>query len=533
MPLCDEFRGYIEKNQLFACDVVIVAVSGGPDSMCLLHLVISLSAEKDKTDPGTGSAVPDIVVAHVNHQLRGKASDDDEELVRVYCSDHGIEFNLEKADVSAMARTEGLGIEEAGRKARYAFFDEIAQRFENQGRTVRIAVAHRREDRAETMLMNLFRGAGTDGLCTMTASRGRIIRPLLFASREKIMEYVLRQDVPYSIDASNLENDYARNKWRNMVIPCIRKVAERDPIDALLSTAELLCTDRDFFDKRVAELFEKNKKRIVSGIFGLPCEVLRKSHPAIASRLVRYLFLRSFGHVTDLSKDRVEEILLFASENKGNRSVSLPGDRYAGFFADTLFFARQEEALFADIDKNKRTEPSQALIVVTCFGREYLVFRERSGEEIILGRDSLDRTGEVLFEKRPGTLFSVELKSVENPAQVVYNNRTWYCPMDAIDRVRLRTAKPSDRIRPAGGRGGKPLRRFLTDRKVPPEIRDRMVIAADEHEVLWIPGLAHAKGFVDAKSCARYLKDIGCATLFEDNSLPICRITLIPVSTVS
>jgi tRNA(Ile)-lysidine synthetase-like protein len=137
------------------------------------------------------------------------------------------------------------------------------------------------------------------------------------------------------------------------------------------------------------------------------------------------------------------------------------------------------------------------------------------------------QTVEVPCTKSGETLFRVELIAVENPAQVVYNNRTWYCPMDGIDRVTVRKSDLSDYVRPAGGRGGKPLRRYLTDRKVPIELRKRMIVAAKEKEVLWIPGLVHSRGFTDEISCGRYLAEKGLTSLFSSEATILCRITVV------
>ncbi|MBN1775479.1 MAG: tRNA lysidine(34) synthetase TilS, partial [Clostridiales bacterium] len=206
MSLSDECYTFTGQNRLLDCDVVVVAVSGGPDSMCLLDILLSLSEDFTGEEMGNRKAGPTIVVAHLNHGLRGEASDGDEEIVRSYCEHRRVPFFSRKADIAAMAKAEGLGLEAAGRKTRYAFFDEVANRYEQDRLRVRIAVAHRREDRAETMLINLFRGAGLDGLCAMGPIRGRIVRPLLFASKEQVTDYVREKNIPYGLDSSNSEN---------------------------------------------------------------------------------------------------------------------------------------------------------------------------------------------------------------------------------------------------------------------------------------------------------------------------------------
>jgi tRNA(Ile)-lysidine synthase len=530
MSLLDDSRIFIEQNRLLDCDVVVVAVSGGPDSMCLLDVLLSLSENSvdrggDKDEPR-----PTIVVAHLNHGLRGEASDRDEELVREYCKHRGVPFFSQKSDISGMANAEGLGLEEAGRKARYAFFDEVAQQYEQDHQCVRIAVAHRREDRAETMLINLFRGAGLDGLCAMGPIRGRIVRPILFASKEQVAEHNQSRNIPYSIDLSNLENDFTRNRWRNIVIPQIREASVKDPFDALLSAGDLLGSDKDYFDGLVDGLFGMNQMIIAPGVVALPCKFLSSLHPSVASRLVRRLFLKSFGNTTDLSKDQVEKILSMSADGRGNRSLSLSGGKFAGVHAGAVFFSSRSRSLFTECTGDETQHSEHALSVARCMSREFLVFGAEENATLDISADQLDQTMEVLSEKCGIRLFSVELKIVENPAQVVYNNRTWYCPIREIQGVTVRKSDSQDSIKPAGRSGGKPLRRFLTDRKVPAEIRRGLMIVARGTEVLWVPGLDHALGFTDESSCSRYLAGQGLKTLFDGDAPAICSIQIIPGS---
>jgi tRNA(Ile)-lysidine synthetase-like protein len=184
--------------------------------------------------------------------------------------------------------------------------------------------------------------------------------------------------------------------------------------------------------------------------------------------------------------------------------------------------------LFVEFAEEETENSERTLSVARCLNREFLVLKEREAPFLAISGDALEQTIEVMSENGGKRLFSVELKSVENPAQVVYNNRTWYCPTLEIHGVILRKYDSQDHIRPAGSVGGKPLRRFLTDRKVPVEIRSGLLIAARGTEVLWVPGLVHAVGFTDEASCGRYLKGQGIATLFESEAPPICRIKIIP-----
>lgn len=515
MQFLQEFREYALAHSLLECDAVITGVSGGPDSMCLLHLLSTLRRDFEKRRNGASEQTfPVIIAAHLHHGVRGAEADHDETLVREYCGAIGIPFHAERINIKDAARSAGLGIEEAGRDARYAFFAGLATSYSGQYPSVRIAVAHHREDKAETMLMNLFRGAGLDGLCAMEPMRNEIIRPLLFASREQITDYVKAHDIPFSEDATNFENDFSRNKWRNRILPLIAEVSVKDPVDALISTNELLCRDKLFFDRMVSDLFEIHRTIVTRNTFGLPCSCLRENMPSISSRLVRHLFCEQFSHTTDLNSHQISRILMIAEGGSGNKKISLSDGKLARIESDTLFFSEDKEA---GPDK---------LHQENYFGVSYMVFGHTWEHEIsVLGEHSAkEDAADRIIREFP--LFSIEVNLVENKGQVVYNNRTWYCPGDALTRLCVRTGRPKDHIIEAGRTSGKALRRFLTDRKVPSFIRERMILFADQSEICWIPGVSHASGFVDEVSCQRFLESEKCDALFQRGCPPLYKITI-------
>jgi tRNA(Ile)-lysidine synthase len=498
------------------CDAVIVGVSGGPDSMCLLHLLKALQDDFEKRRQSTSLQIfPKIIAAHLHHGIRGAAADHDETLVREYCGEGGIPFHAKRINIEVAAKNDGMGLEEAGREARSAFFSELAALYSGEYPSVRIAVAHHREDRAETMLMNLFRGTGMDGLCAMGPRRNEIIRPLLFASREQIRMYVKTNEIPFSEDATNYENDFARNKWRNRILPLIREVSVKDPVDALLSTNELLCQDKLFFDGMISDLFDIHRVPVTQNNFGLPCSCLRENMPAISTRLVRHLFCERFSHTADLNFSQISRILMLSESGNGNKKISLSGGKIARIESDTLFFSEAAES-----GPDKLHEENY-------FGTDYMVLGRSWENEISVFGGNADKTGTSGKILHAFSLFSIEVILVENKGQVVYNNRTWYCPGDALAHVEVRTARPQDHITPAGRTSGKELRRFLTDRKVPSFIRGRVILFADQSEICWIPGVAHARGFVDEISCQRFIESNKCEELFMPGSLPIYRITIL------
>ena len=189
---------------------VLCAVSGGADSMCLLHL---LSAREDLT----------VLAAHYEHGLRGEESLRDADFVAAWCAQRGIPCTVEHGDAAAYARDHGMGIEEAARELRYAFLERTADALNCD----RIATAHNADDNAETLLLNLCRGAGTAGLRGIPPRRGRIVRPLLDCTREEIEATLRDAGVPHVEDGSNRSLDYRRNRLRHQVLPLLRDLNPR------------------------------------------------------------------------------------------------------------------------------------------------------------------------------------------------------------------------------------------------------------------------------------------------------------------
>lgn len=208
--LKDEVLNTIKKyNLIESGDRIVIGVSGGPDSILLLHILNELKKELDF----------EIFVAHINHMLREEA-DEETEYVIDFCKKLNIECFVKRIDVVEIANNLKRGTEETGRKIRYEFFNEVLEKTGSN----KIATAHNNNDKVETILMNILRGSGTAGLKGIEAKRDNMyIRPLIEITREEIEKYCIENKLNPKIDKSNSENIYTRNKVRNVVIPYIKK----------------------------------------------------------------------------------------------------------------------------------------------------------------------------------------------------------------------------------------------------------------------------------------------------------------------
>ena len=264
-------------------DNIVIGVSGGPDSMALLNMLINLKKE-NKIDAN-------LIVAHVNHGIREEA-EEETKYVENFCKNNNIPCYIKREKVEELAREEKVGTEEAGRKLRYSFFDEVAKK-ENANK---IATAHNANDNAETVLMNLMRGAGTSGLKGIEIIRdGKYIRPILKFTRKEIEEYCELNKLNPKIDRTNLENIYTRNKIRNELIPLIEKEFNPNIVSSLNRLSELLTEEDEYIDKVIEEKYKEvlieehlgNNKVDGKEQIELDLKKFNKEEKVIKSRLIR------------------------------------------------------------------------------------------------------------------------------------------------------------------------------------------------------------------------------------------------------
>lgn len=224
---------------------VLCALSGGADSMCLLHWLCT-NAEKLGIE---------VFAAHLNHGIRGAEADRDMEFVTEQCERLGVALVCEKADVLSYAERSGMGTEEAARLIRYEFLEKTADSLD----CGIIATAHNSDDNAETVLLNLVRGSGTRGLCGIPPVRGRLIRPLLFTSRAEIEAYCMENSVPFVTDSTNLSDEYTRNFVRHRVMPALREL-NPSASETILRSSELLRSDDEYLSGLAEDFIKDNYK---------------------------------------------------------------------------------------------------------------------------------------------------------------------------------------------------------------------------------------------------------------------------------
>ena len=391
---------------------VTVALSGGADSMALLHVLADLRDSLAMT----------LSAAHYNHGIRGAEADRDEQFVKTVCERMAIPLICEKGDVPALAKQEKIGLELAARKARYDFLDRVAPDL--------IATAHTASDNLETVLMNLTRGSGLQGLCGIPAKRGRIIRPLITSTREEVEEFCRQREIAFVTDSTNLSENYTRNKLRHRVVPVLKDI--NPSVAETVCRAGLCLTEDEAALSGMAQEYLTAHLRdgalTLDGFSDLPAAVRRRVVRQYVERTVPGLFL-DYMHTQETVRICLQ-----------NGRTGLPGDFYAVAGGGKLTL--------------------QPVRLQT----EYRVeTRELTREE---------------FEKNA---------KIHN---LLFNHAA-DCDK-IIGKTVLRTREAGDRIRLAGSGCTKTLKKLYLEKRVPLVLRETLPVMADEEGVFWIYGIGVA-----------------------------------------
>lgn len=312
------FDNINNKNLIKDEDKILACVSGGADSMSMLHMLLKyFKGDKDR-----------IEVCHFNHQLRGKEADRDEEFVRAFSMNHSLKFHCESKDIETLAKKDGLSIEECGRKYRHAFFKSIV----GDDKNFKIALAHNLDDQAETVLMRIIRGTGIDGLTGIKEQDGQIIRPLLTISRSDIEDYIAKENITFVQDHTNFESEYTRNKLRNIFIPWIEKEINPSFKKSLLKLSDHASNDKLIKEDYVSRIFDslviENKNISIL----LDRNKLSDYKEFVQTELIRTAIERILGHLQGFDQVHYEEFLkiLVADQGKemtiNNISLSIYSD---------------------------------------------------------------------------------------------------------------------------------------------------------------------------------------------------------------
>lgn len=403
-------------------EIVVAAVSGGADSMVMLDCLINCGLNLK------------ITVAHFNHCLRGSESDGDEEFVRDFCKQKDIPFVSKRVDIGKLAKETKESTELCGRNQRYDFLKSL------EGR---ICVAHTLSDCAETMLFNLTRGSGLAGLCSIPKENKRVIRPLLYCTRDEIEKYCRENNLSYRNDSSNESDEYSRNFIRHNVISNLKKV--NSAFEAhVKNTVESLKEDRDYIDSVVCTEFDKVNK---DG--GLDVNVLSKLHPSISKRI-----LAKFLSLSEIQQTSYLLIKLNDLCRKGKGKEELPNGYTAAIRKGILYL----DEPFFDCEFEKNVEFTK------------------------------DKEGKLCFSYKS---FLFILSEVSKCNQILNNIKCDFISSLDYDKINgnvlLRSRLPGDKVKFLN-RPTKSVKKLINEKGLSPKEKSGIIFMTDDKDIIWISG---------------------------------------------
>ena len=443
--MVNKVRSYMEKHHMVERgDTLIVGVSGGADSVCLLSVLMELRDLMGFR----------LVCAHVNHMFRETATRD-EEYVRNLCRKHRIACKTLRADVQAAANEYKMSFEEAGRLVRYGFFHKIQKEY----KSCKIAVAHNIEDCGETLLFHLFRGSNLKGLGGIQPVAGDVIRPLMNVSRKEIEAYLKERNIPWMEDETNASVDYARNRIRHKIIPEAEAVCCGAGI-RMAETAEDLRLAEDYLAVQTAAAYADCCSLQDGGIF-INEQKYEKLHAVLQSRVLYSMLEKQAGAAKDLGRIHVKELENLFTLQSG-RKICLPYRLCAYRTAEGILLRKEDYA----------TGEGECTSLVALLDRKDL----EAGKEITFELDGLGHVKAKL-------LFNYEMKNIP---QKTYTKWFDYDKISKCPTFRKRMEGDYLVINEAGNR--KKLKEYFIENKIPAYNRDNMWILTEDSHVIWIPG---------------------------------------------
>jgi|WetSurMetagenome_2_1015567.scaffolds.fasta_scaffold01889_5 tRNA(Ile)-lysidine synthase len=445
-PFARGVWNFIHQEQLIAPkDSILVAVSGGPDSVALLHVLVSLQ------EP---CGISRITVLHFDHQLRAEASAADRVFVRTLAENLGLAFHEASEDVGAHARRHHLSVEMAARACRHRFFKDALNRFEAQA----LALGHTANDQAEEIQLRLLRGTGPSGMAGMRPrTSGGIIRPLLFASRAAISAYLEDQQLSFREDVSNRDPAHQRNALRHEVFPLFERHFHPGVVEVLCRYARLVTDEESFWQELLATHWATICTSEAPSRMVISRRELLALHPALQRRLLRHAIERLRANLQGVYAAPIEAILKLLAGVKPGRSITLPGGLRAAVEGEFLIVSR---------------EPREASPIV-----EQYSSRAMSGP------------GRYRFPSFGLALSLTELPAAPTVGPFPDAPKTMRLDAESVKwPLYLRFWKDGDRFCPLGLGGSKKLQDFFVDSKVPGRERRRVPLLCDQEKICWVVG---------------------------------------------
>jgi len=447
---------WIDKHRMLTeGDKILVACSGGPDSLALLHIFNELSAEYNIS----------IFAAHLDHMFRGAESAQEAAFVVDFCQKRHIPCFSTAIDVPKFIVQTGLSGEDAARVVRYRYLRSIAQELGG----AKIATGHHRDDQAETVLIHILRGAGSAGIRGIQPVNGEIIRPLLSVSRTEIAEYCMVHHLEPRFDSSNLQTNYLRNRIRILLLPELEKQYNTSVKDALCRTATIVGDEHDFIQTTAVSMWDQVVTEQADKMF-FDAKKMKPVHIAVKREIFRRAIEKKQGCLTGISFHHVETLIELLSTGRVGSMTQLPGELVAHKSYDGLYLGVNDVILPTKVEY-----PGQVLSVP--------------------GTTHITELGIMI------TIEVTDERGSSPPPNVAVFD--WLALQPPLF-VRIRG--DGDKFQPLGFRGSKKLKKFFIDAKVARRVRDCTPIIWDSEGIIWIGGYRQAQSGRVTDKTKKFLK---------------------------
>lgn len=427
-----------EHNLINENENIVIGVSGGPDSMALLYVLLQIR-----------DIIPfNIHVAHVNHGVRGEDARKDQLFVENTANKLNLPFHTIDVNMIQHGKDKGISAEEAGRELRYGFFREILQ---NEGGG-KIAVAHNLNDQAETLLMRFMRGTGIDGLKGMDFIYGDIIRPILGIDRKEIEDFIEINNIGTVLDKTNLEPIYTRNKVRLELIPYIQENFNPNILNTLWRMSRISALDSDFLEDYSQKILNKLVKNHDKNSIILNGESFLQIHKSIQQRIIRNAILEINGSLQGISEAQTAAVL----------------------------------NLFLLLETGKEVHISNNLIAKVSYGD--LIIQKWINNVEVDYFYSLNIPGKTILNNL-GYEFNIKVYDISKDFIMTKSKNVRYFDYEALKgSISLRNRKNGDRFTPFGMKGTKKLKDYFIDEKIHKDLRNKIPLIIDDENILWVVG---------------------------------------------
>ncbi len=444
MNSLEKFKNFIEENNLIEKgDSIVSAVSGGSDSVFMLEMLLAIKDDYNLK----------IIVSHVNHGLRGAEAQRDEDFVKKLAEKNGLIYEVEHIDMAGYAKEHSLTCEEAGRKLRYLFFEEIKEKYKAD----KVAIAHNENDVAETIFLNIFRGTGLDGLESIPLRRDFYIRPILCFEKTEILKFLKENNIHYVDDSTNFTNDYKRNMIRNEIIPFIKKNFNENIVSSMSRLASIAKENNLYLEDIINDKYINIVKSNT-----IDRESFNELNHYEKTLVLRKFLRDNLNYLNNISKDNIEDMINLIKLDSGKK-YDIDGKHYlVNNFGKTIFKKLDINELSEEISLDFKLDK-----VYNIYGSKFkFVLSDK-----ILSKKYLD------YDLLTG-------------------------------KLSLRNRRSGDRFNPFGMKGSKKIKDYFVDKKVSSDDRSKVLFLMNDDEIACVVGYDIADKYRASSKTKNYLNVI-------------------------